>query len=200
MRTAIQKTDVYKFDELSDRAKENAIDWFREHNLDYEWWDCTFEDAKEIGKIIGIEISNIYFSGFSNQGDGACFEGYYEYKKGSVKNLKGYAPCDKELHRIAKALSKAQRKHFYELTASIKHCGHYYHEMCTRFDVNKNDEYGGHYVDAHTDDTIIEPLRDFMRWIYKQLESEYNYRQSDSQIIESIIISECEFTKDGNVY
>ena len=55
---------VYTFDELSALGKEKALEKFREHNLDYEWWDCVYEDAKEVGSLMGIEIGNIYFSGF----------------------------------------------------------------------------------------------------------------------------------------
>src|SRR3990172_1747916 len=41
--------EVYLFDELSDTAKELARDWWREHALDYAWWDSTYEDAERAG-------------------------------------------------------------------------------------------------------------------------------------------------------
>ena len=75
MRTAVKHTDVYKFSELDKSAKETAMQNWREGHLDYEWWDFVFEDATEIGKLMGIDIDQIYFSGFASQGDGACFEG-----------------------------------------------------------------------------------------------------------------------------
>ena len=54
---------VYEFDDLSDSAKEKAIENVRHGGyMDYEWYDCVYEDAKEIGKILGIDIDNIYFS------------------------------------------------------------------------------------------------------------------------------------------
>lgn len=40
---------LYSFDELSDDAKEKAIDKLYNLNVDYEWWDSTFDDAKRIG-------------------------------------------------------------------------------------------------------------------------------------------------------
>ena len=167
--------------------------------FDYEWWDFVYDDAKQIGKIIGIDIDKIYFSGFCSQGDGACFEGSYSYAKGSVKNIKAYAPKDTELHQIALDLSKAQRKRFYELTANVKQSGHYMHEMCTDIRVYDSDSVFCD-VDADTDDSITEPLRDFMRWIYKQLESGYDYLNSDEAVTESIKINEYEFDEDGNIY
>lgn len=42
-------TTVYSFEELSAHAKEWARDWYREGALDYDWWDCTYEDAARIG-------------------------------------------------------------------------------------------------------------------------------------------------------
>ena len=43
------ETQVFTFDELSDKAKEKARDWFRE-GQDNSWpWECVQEDAKQIG-------------------------------------------------------------------------------------------------------------------------------------------------------
>lgn len=41
--------NVYKFDELSEKAKKTAIDNLRESAADYEWWEYTYEDASNIG-------------------------------------------------------------------------------------------------------------------------------------------------------
>lgn len=51
-------TKVYTFDELSDRAKERAREWYREGALDYEWWEFVCEDSKEIG--FEIEEFDLY--------------------------------------------------------------------------------------------------------------------------------------------
>jgi hypothetical protein len=40
---------LYTFEELSDKAKERARDWYREGALDHEWWDATYEDAERAG-------------------------------------------------------------------------------------------------------------------------------------------------------
>jgi hypothetical protein len=45
-------TTIYTFDELSIEAKENARSWYREHALDYDWWDSIYDDAKQIGLTI----------------------------------------------------------------------------------------------------------------------------------------------------
>ena len=127
---------MYQFNDLSDTAKEKVLENFRDINVGFDGWsDDATEDAEEIGRILGIDIENIYFSGFSSQGDGACFEGRYSYRKGSGKELIGYAPKDKELHRIARDIFNLQRRNFYRLEAKVKHSGHYYHKRCTEIDV-----------------------------------------------------------------
>ena len=71
----IIETKVYSFDELSKEAKEKALEELRYINVDYEnWADDTIEQIKRIGSYLGIEIDQVLYSGFSSQGDGACFE------------------------------------------------------------------------------------------------------------------------------
>ncbi len=56
--------DVYQFDELSSKAKERARDWYRSGALDYEWWDHTYDDAKEVGiKITSFNLDRGSISG-----------------------------------------------------------------------------------------------------------------------------------------
>lgn len=56
MRTETTTRTLYTFEELSDKAKENARDWYRQ-GFDYEWWDGVYEDAAQIGlKITGFDF------------------------------------------------------------------------------------------------------------------------------------------------
>lgn len=183
-------TKVYEFDELSDEAKEKARAWYRESAFGYDWYDSVYEDAKTCGALIGIDIEKIYFSGFSSQGDGACFEGEYRYKKGALKAIKEHAPKDTELHNIAMELQKEQRKYFYSLVAHTKQRGHYHHSGCMHVDTQ--DQYGEIDLDG-----IKDQLRYFADWIYSQLEKEYDFLNSDAEVDESIIANEYEFTEEG---
>ncbi|HVW99689.1 MAG TPA: hypothetical protein VHA52_04485 [Candidatus Babeliaceae bacterium] len=199
MKTITVSTDVYKFDELSDEAKQVAIQGYREGSQDFDFAaEHILDDFKEIGKIIGIDIDNIYFSGFYSQGDGACFEGDYRYKKNSVKDITTFAPLDKELQAIAFNLYALQRKNFFQLCAFVKHRGHYYHEMCTEITVGTlNDD---RYISGDTGDELKDILRDYMRYMYKRLEEANDYVNTDAAIIESIQINEYDFTEDGSMF
>lgn len=201
MHTVTIKKDIYQFNELSDSAKETARDWYREGNLNYEWWDFIYEDTKRIGNILGIDIDDIYFSGFSCQGDGACFTGFYSYAKESVTAIKAECPKDTELHEIAEGLYKLQRGWFYRLSANIKQSGHYNHEYYTDIDILENDEYlFSSRPILGAEGTLTDLLRDFMRWIYKSLETEYNWLMSNESIDENILANEYEFEVDGSRY
>lgn len=211
-RTETVKHTYYQFDELSDAAKEKAREWWR--SCEAQDFDTEFvlDDAVQCAAILGITIDKkptrrmdgtagagqpaIYWSGFSSQGDGACFEGSYEYAKGAAKAIRKHAPQDTELHRIADELQAIQRRRFYKATATMQHRGHYYHSGCMVVDVDLQDSGdSAHLVDA--EERVTQTMRDFADWIYRQLEREYEYRMSDECVDESIRINEYEFTENG---
>lgn len=193
METITTHTKVYPFEELSDAGKETAREWWREAAQDDEWWDCTYEDVKEIAAIMGIEIDKIYFSGFWCQGDGAQFIGTYSYAKNSVKKLKEYAPKDDILHGIVEDLAAFQKRFFYTVTAKIESKGNYCHEYCTVIEVD--DQHGS--LKSEDDEELFAILRRYMKWIYGILEEEYDYQNADEQVDENIKCNEYQFTEDG---
>jgi len=195
MRTL--ETQVFKFDELSDDAKQYALEKLWDLNVDYDWWDFLFDDVASIAEMFGLDLSNrkpgqptIYFSGFSSQGDGACFEGRYSYQKGGLKAVMDYAPKDEELHRIVRDLQNLQRRNFYKVTLRTFHRGHYNHSGCMQVDVEDC---------VVGEDDFIQVMRDFADWIYSRLEEEYDYLTSEDLILESIHANEYEFTEEGEL-
>jgi hypothetical protein len=43
---------LYYFNELSEEAQEKALEELWDINVDHEWWDHTYDDAKTIGLVI----------------------------------------------------------------------------------------------------------------------------------------------------
>jgi hypothetical protein len=198
MRT--KEVKLYQFCELSETAKNNAINNLRDINTDGDYWfESIFDDAKEIGKLMGIDISNIYFRGFAYQGDGACFEGKYAYAKNSVKAVKEYAPEDETLHAIVKGLYEIQKRYSYKINATVKHSGYYYHSMCTDLEIYLNDNGYLLYLPEKDDAAITELLCDFMDWIYKMLNTEFDYQSTNDAIIATIEANGYDFTEDGEL-
>ena len=205
MRT-VEKT-LYKYEELSDRAKQKARECYLEGGLDYNWWEYLYEDFARVAEILGITLSEkpvplmngkcryepeIYFSGFYHQGSGSSFCGTYGYAKGAVAKIKKYAPQDEELHRIAQGLQDVQRSHFYRLTADITSARDHY----IRVEVGDSEN---PYRDiGEAEDGVRELMNDFNDWMFKCLQDEYEYLTSDEAVEESIVANEYEFDEYGN--
>ena len=207
----IIETTVYRLDELSEAAKDKARAWYREGGFDYDWYDAVYEDFQRIAEILGIRFKTrtvrlygggsrqeprIFFSGFWSQGDGACWEGLYSYRKNATAEIRSYAPLDAALHGIADALLAIQRRNFYQLRAEASHRGHYYHEYCMSISVER-DSPTWQDMTADAEEIVIEALRDLARWLYRQLEREYEYLTSDEAVDETIIANEYTFTEAG---
>ncbi|MGF7163555.1 hypothetical protein FHS85_005225 [Rhodoligotrophos appendicifer] len=207
----IIETTVYRLDELSDPAKDKARDWYREASSDDDWQEFVYEDFETICETLGVRLKtrpvrlygggtrqkpSIYFRGFWSQGDGACFEAFYSYEKDASAKIRSHAPQDSELHRIADALQAIQRRNFYQLHAEASHRGHYYHEYCMSISVARDSPT---YQDMtkDTEDAVIEALRDLARWLYRQLEREYEHQTSGAVVDEIIAANDYTFTASG---
>jgi hypothetical protein len=233
MSRIVTKT-VYRFDELSDEAKEKAREWYREGNLDHDWWDGVYDMWTKALNQIGFSDVRIYFSGFSSQGDGACFvaridieavlsfmstertasesisfDGENEDYLGWVIHEIGFVPEPK----FARLLSLVD--YFCEY-GPITHTGRYHHEQSVSYSVDMDlpvvsdgcDKEGWTiYVPQHKRignllrefRESLEELRvDLCMAIYKTLENEYEFLQSDEVIDESMEANEYEFDEDGN--
>lgn len=194
----IIETPVYEFDELNDKAKEKAREWFKQgmENEDH-WKEYVYEDATTIASLMGIEIKNIYFSGFWSQGDGACFEGSFNASDIKAGKVKEHAPLDEELNKIANEFERLASNHP-RLSFTTTHRGRYYHENSVDFEFNDVDNMDNDIDVAYElQDELKEVAKDLMRWIYKQLEKAYDYENSNENVDENIRINEYTFTGEG---
>ena len=207
----IIETTVYTIDELSGAAKENARVWYRDQGLHDDWYDFVYEDFETICRIIGVTLATtpvrlygggtrdkpqVWFSGFSFQGDGASFAGRYRYAEGAARAIRAHAPQDTELHRIADELRAIQRKNFWQLNAGIQQRGRYCHEYTMTIEVERDSPTWQPMTDG-AEDAVIEAMRDLARWLYRQLRSEYEHQTSDDAVDENLAINKLTFTADG---
>lgn len=205
------ETIVYRLDELDDAAKDKARAWYREGGFDHDWYDAVYADFEAICCLIGVTLRTtsvrlmsggsqqrpcIYFRGFWSQGDGACFEGSYAYARNAPTEIRAYAPKDTDLHKIADALQAVQRRNFYQLRAVTRHRGHYYHEYCMDVAVERASLTSQDMTDD-AEDIVIEAMRDLARWLYRQLERDYEYQTSDVSVDQTIIANAYTFTGTG---
>jgi len=190
--------EALTFNQLSQKAKENAISIYLEKYLPDQWHESVIEDAKSIGALMGIEIDKVFFTGFSCQGDGACFNGSFSYQKGAVEQVKQYAPLDTKLHRIAEDYAAVQRKAFYKLVGKVQHEGHYYHSNCTEISVEHADDQYRDIGELYAD--MKDVLRAFMDWIYDELEKDYDFQASESEAAECFDANDIKFTESGKIH
>ena len=205
------ETVVYAIEELTEAAKESARAWYRGTCLEHEWHDFVFEDFETICPILGVtlrtspvrlfgggtrEKPHLWFRGFSNQGDGASFEGAFSHARGAARAIRAHAPKGEELHRIADELQAVQKRNFFQLHCTIRTRGNYCHEHSMAIEVERDSPTWQPMTDG-AEDAVIEALRDLARWLYRQLEREYDYLTSDAAVDESIAINEYTFTAQG---
>ena len=210
----IVETTVFTIDELSNAAKENARIWYRDQGLHDEWYDFVYEDFETICGILGVTLGTtpvrlygggtrdkpqIYWSGFSFQGDGASFAGQYSYARGAAKAIRAHAPQDTELHRIADELQALQRKNFWQVHASIRQQGRYCHEYTMTIEVERDSPTWQPPTDD-AEDAVTEAMRDLARWLYRQLRAEYEHLTSDEAIDETLAANEWSFTASGEYF
>lgn len=180
---------LYEYKELSDEAKEKARDWFTKDYPDYDWWNPVYEDAKAFAKFLGIEISDIYFSGFSCQGDGACFKG--TFRPEDVKSDEEFSaeyPEEKKVSIIHGRIKKVKCPE--DCHVKITTSGHYSHSYSMNIDPSEEMEW-------NEERELLSCLRAFADWIYRTLETDHNYLLSTENVEEELNGNEYLFLGDG---
>lgn len=180
---------AYTFEELSPEAKEKALDWGRDLNTEFDWYQYTIEDWKERLSEKGYMDAEIQFSGFGSQGDGASFTAQIDLVKWININL------DTEFLKLLPFIEND------EITAYITRIDrHYSHKNTCRARVE---------VDHRIDLTEIQALacgleaeleKDRLKLceeIYSELKQEYDDLRRDGAVAETITANEYLFTEDG---
>jgi len=205
--------EEYTFSELSPEAQQHAIEKWCEtagEHMDYEWWDCTYDSFKAVATMMGYDISNMYFSGFWCQGDGACFEGGWSPPVNPYemlcKVLDEY-PKWEEIHEIALTLAEcADALEDMWVSCTLTHSGRYCHENTVSIDVSIDfpedyDDWDIAKQSAHRaiwmarglpdpddpldtcgwSDVLHETSKSLMRILYRMLEEDYEYQTGEEE-------------------
>jgi hypothetical protein len=203
------ETTVYKYDELSDKAKAKARDWYRNASAgDTYFAECLTDPGgyfETVAKFLGFTISTskhrkgalaIHWTGFWSQGDGACFEGTWLAREVNAAKVKEWAPEDKVIHTLADrfAALAAERP---ETSGSIesrdsRYCHEYTVEPELQPDMDDDKE-----PTAEQQAEFKDATRALMKWMYRALETQYEADNSDEAVAETIEANEYEFLEDG---
>ena len=176
MRIDTIKTEVYQFSELSEKAKENAIEKLYDINIEFDWWDSVYEDAENIGlKITSFDTDRGSYCTLENK-DGWSFV------------------ADKILSEHGKKCESYQlSKEFLKNRDSL---------VCKYKGDNENSvSYENEYdFDNECDELEGEFKKALQEEYLSILRCQYEYLTSKEAIIETIEANKYEFTKEGVLY
>lgn len=170
----------YQFDELSDDAKQNALEKLWGLNVDHDWWDYLYEDAARIG--LKIEEFDL---GRRRSIDGKLTESLLGCCKLIRKNH-GKA-CD--TFKTAKQYLIEYIEKFKKWLAGEDKDGYEHWGNCDWLrEFESSDE-----ANDVTGEFGIALLQDYLI----MLDKEYDYQTSEEAIIETIQANEYLFTENG---
>jgi len=185
----IIETEVVTFDELTPEQQNKVLDNLRDINTHPDWHEDQIYSYKKLLGYMGFEGVTISFSGFSSQGDGASFNAtHYSYAPGAAEKIKAEAPTDEVFAQCANEIQEIQRRYFYGITGKVFRTSHQYsHENTVTSELfNKHDV----WLHDKDDDLFNAAIHKVMRYIYRQLEEEYEYQTSDEAVKETIEANE----------
>lgn len=195
METITKTFNIYEFKELSDSVKEKIIHNYRNDDI----FDACFalQDYTSVLNLLGFSNVEISYNGFYSQGDGGSFTTDYAHSENIVDKIIEHVPKDYDLHVIAAKINAVQKAFNNELLASISRThSRYSHEYSVNADIYcKND------IQNNADSEILDyEFKNLMRWIYKQLEKDYEAWHNAENIIEEIGVNEYKFLENGEIY
>ena len=194
---------LYKFDELSKEVQEKVIQNNRDINVYDDWHEWILEDwIKEEIPNKGFDATNIYYSGFWSQGDGAMFE------------YRGIT--DELLNEFIDTLNLSPMRRQWLVNnlyagANGNHSGHYSHEGCCShsiyWEVDNGDLHWStnfyQWLVSFADEFeafIVDRYKDICRELYRALEESYDYLTEERQIVETLYGQDYDYTENGDIY
>lgn len=199
MRTEIVERQLYTFGELSDQAKQTAIEGYA-RNLD-DWDEHVIEYCRDVLIAAGVADPVIMYSGFYSQGDGACFSGTWYRDEVDLEAIDRLfqtyrgkdGPTDPSGFLLdISALPTG-------LSAQVRNHSRHSHHLSPTIEVEWLPGMGPGFVSKEIDDAVREALRDSMCWIYAVLEKEWDHSTSDQTVAEMSTANGWEYLEDGTL-
>ncbi len=168
---------LYSFDELSASAQQKAIEKLSDINVDFNWWESTYEDAENVGlKITGFALDR------NKHASGNFLNGAYD----TALEIIDQHGENCETYKTAKEFFN-----FWDEAVKL------HSDNVTTDKVKEGNEY---YFDEYVEDKEDEFLKDILECYANILQNESEYLQSEEAIKETILSNEYDFTKDGSIY
>jgi hypothetical protein len=186
-----------QLNEESEQLKDELIEKYRSINVDYEWWDHIYDDNKIEMETKGISVTDMFFSGFYSQGDGACFIGRIDMaqflKVHQLEQKYMAATFFAGQGELWANLDQGNSRYYHEQTVSaslVVDSYNNYEEDSTRYQVYEtmqkvlDDEW------KDLEDDVNNICRGYMQDLYRKLRDEHEYLTSDEAVWETIEANE----------
>lgn len=214
MRTV--RTKVYKFNELSEKAKDKAIEWYRNSGRANEDSSYSYDEAHE-----SVQLFHDIFG--TKEGSRSWLDVQTGHIYDNIINLKGLRLQKYIWNNFKTSLYKGKYYSLWSKTEkSYKHHKDGYPVLKSRHSKVFLDN-SCILTGICWDNSLLQPVYDFLEKyqdkadyysymdfetlmndcfasLTKDLESEDEYRNSDEAIIEAIQSNEYEFQKDGTKF
>lgn len=208
--------NVYSFDELSEKAKQKALENLYDINVDHDWCDFIYDDFKSICATIGVDADKkeMFFSGFSHQGSGSCFYADIDLFKliEGIKNKEflNYAPNLEKDNRFNVSPCDVDKRVLNLIGEGIIDCSCSFVGRERSYSVKVDYTFDWQDNKCVNYENIMRQSLKLEEWIediaselnsllYSLLEKEYEYLTSEEAIIETIKSNEYEFDESGNL-
>jgi myo-inositol catabolism protein IolC len=172
MRIKTTETKVYKFEELTEKQKAKAIEKLYDINVNYDWWQCVYEDAGQIGlKITRFDIDR-----------GAFCEGDFLLSAVEVaQNILNNHGEKTETYKTSQSFMEEWQPIYND----------YLDEKSDNYESEESED-----KLQEIEDEFLKSLLEDYRIMFSK---EYNYLTSEEAIIETIQANDYEFDEEGNL-
>ena len=177
MRTETKTITLYKFEELSKEAQENAISRLYDINIMHEWWDGIYDDATTIGlTITGFDLDR---------------------RNGATGHF------IKDVHEVVQLIF-ANHGEMCETYKTAKQFDEDWTNLVFKYSNGVNTKKVMEENEYDFDNEADELEKDFLKSLLEDyatiLQKECDYLSSEEAIKETIEANEYEFTQDGKLY
>jgi hypothetical protein len=183
-----------RWTKLSSKRQDELLKEYRDVNVDHNWWDYTYDWFKEKCDVQGICVTDMRFSGFWCQGDGANFDGCVDDWPKVLKAIgqEGFLKHDPAGNYWRFRVYSNSRYSYSgamdgELEAEVPENPYDEDEEPLQHDAWN---IASPLTEQDLDDlqkTLLEHCRDLAGDLYRALEEEYEYLTSDEVIVDWIL-------------
>jgi hypothetical protein len=177
MREEIKVIKIYKYEELTEEQKQKVLNKLSDINVDYQWYDYIYKDAKEIG----LEITE--------------WDLYRYVCKVKMIDCAGFDIADKIMLNHGESCDTY--KHAEEFMGKWSKLVEKYSDGINKSKVMEGNEDQFDYEADLLENVFLGQLaKDY----FKMLQNDYEYLISREAIEETINCNEYEFTEEGEIY